>query len=219
MSDFLAAFCVGVNQVLFGHPFDTTMVLIQNKKKWLGLSVKDYYRGWRYPLISSTIFNCTVFPIYERTLPYTNSSILSGFISGVIVSPAVFCFQVGKIRQQTKQKTTLNHFLTSKGRISTLCRESIAMSSYFSVYYYCKDIGYSPLIGGGISGLVNWTITYPIDVIKSRQIAQNISIKKALKMKHLWRGYPICATRAIIVNASNFWVYEAVKNILDDNIV
>ena len=31
MSDFIAAFCVGVGQVTIGHPFDTTKILIQNK--------------------------------------------------------------------------------------------------------------------------------------------------------------------------------------------
>ena len=31
MSDFIAASCVGVAQVCVGHPFDTTLTLIQNK--------------------------------------------------------------------------------------------------------------------------------------------------------------------------------------------
>ena len=37
------------------------------------------------------------------------------------------------------------------------------------------------MISGGIAGLVNWTTTYPIDVIHARQIAQHISIKQAIK--------------------------------------
>ena len=31
MSDFIAAACVGIAQVSVGHPFETTLTLIQNK--------------------------------------------------------------------------------------------------------------------------------------------------------------------------------------------
>ena len=57
MTDFLAALGVGISQIVIGHPFDTAKVLIQNKKRWLGLPIKDYYRGFRFPLISVTLFN------------------------------------------------------------------------------------------------------------------------------------------------------------------
>ena len=60
MTDIIPAFCVGLTQVSVGHPFDTVKVLMQNNKKWLGLSLKQYYKGWKFPLISATFFNCTV---------------------------------------------------------------------------------------------------------------------------------------------------------------
>ena len=40
MKDIIASTCVGVGQIAIGHPFDTTLVLIQNKKKWIGLPIK-----------------------------------------------------------------------------------------------------------------------------------------------------------------------------------
>ena len=61
MSDFIAGGCVGLAQVSIGHPFDTTMVLIQNNKKWMGIPFKNYYKGWRFPLVSASLFNFTVF--------------------------------------------------------------------------------------------------------------------------------------------------------------
>ena len=66
MSDFLSAFAVGINEVLIGHPLNTAKVLIQNKQKWLGLPFKHYYRGVKYPLLSSTFFNMITFPMIER---------------------------------------------------------------------------------------------------------------------------------------------------------
>ena len=85
MADIIASGCLGITQVGVGHPFDTTKVLIQNNKKWVGLPLRYYYRGWQFPLISSTLFNCTVFPTYERSLKYTNNSFLSGIYSGIMV--------------------------------------------------------------------------------------------------------------------------------------
>ena len=203
MSDFAAAFCVGVGQVTIGHPFDTTKILIQNNRKWFGLPLKDYYRGWRFPLGSAILLNCMTFPIVERTKPYTQNNFLSGCIAGMTISPIVYCFDVGKIKQQTKQPISLKTIVSTKGRYSSV---------YFGSYFVCRDYGWHPLLSGGMAGLCNWTVTYPIDVIKSRQMASNISISQAFRMGNLWKGFSICAARAVIVNAIDFWIYETVKD-------
>ena len=88
------------------------------------------------------------------------------------------------------------------------------MSAYFGSYDYLKKHEYHSLFSGGIAGLANWTLTYPINVVKSRQMAQNISIKQAIKIGNLWKGYTICATRAVLVNATNFYVYESLMKYL-----
>ena len=43
--DFIPGICAGISQTIVGHPIDTIKVLIQNKKQWIGLPIKDYYRG------------------------------------------------------------------------------------------------------------------------------------------------------------------------------
>jgi hypothetical protein len=195
MSDFIAAACVGVGQVSVGYPFDTTKVLIQNNRKWFRLPIRDYYRGWRFPLMSAIILNCITFPTVERTKPYTKNSFVSGALAGILISPIVFCFDVGKIKNQTHQSISFKTILNTKGRYSTFVRETLASTLYFGSYFTCRDHGFNPLISGGIAGLCNWTITYPIDVVKSRQISQNITMVKALKMGNLWKGF--LATRAV----------------------
>tara|TARA_Y100000992_G_scaffold300645_1_gene269723 strand:+ start:295 stop:939 length:645 start_codon:yes stop_codon:yes gene_type:complete len=212
MKDILAGAAVGVSQTLVGHPFDTAKTLIQNKKPWIGLSFSSYYKGWRFPLVAGTVFNCTVFPIYERTVNYTQNSFTSGFLSGIIVSPFVYAFDVGKIKQQTSQTIKLSDFYKTKGLASTYYRETLAMGTYFGSYFYMKEKEFHPLISGGVAGLCNWTLTYPLDSIRSRQIAQNITIKESIQQGKIWKGYSICAVRAVIVNAISFWVYETVKN-------
>lgn len=216
MTDFVAASCVGLAQIGVGHPFDTSLTLIQNKRKWWGLPIKNYYRGWRFPMTSSIVFNATVFPVVERTQQYTGSVFLSGLLAGVCVAPFMYCFEYGKIRKQTQQPVTINGLLNNSGRIAMLSREMVAMSSYFGMYNYMRDNNYHVLLSGGMAGLANWTLTYPIEVVKNRQLAQNISIRQALSQRAIWKGYPICAARAVLVNAANFWTYETVKNLLEN---
>ena len=215
MKDFIAGIFAGCSQVLVGHPFDTIKVLIQNRYKYLSIPLKDYYRGYRFPLVSASILNSMTFPLVCRTYPYTKNYYISGYISGVCISPLVFFFDIGKIKMQTKQDLNLNMFIHNKGRISTYLRESTAMSLYFGTYFNLKqNYDTPPFLAGACAGLINWTFTYPIDVIKNRQISQNCSIIVALKQKNLWKGYTFCAMRSIIVNAAVFTTYETIHSIL-----
>ena len=46
-------------------------------------------------------------------------------------------------------------------------------------------------------------------------MAQNIGIQSAISQGHLWKGYSVCAIRAILVNAAIFYTYEVTKDLLD----
>ena len=214
MKDIIPPLAIGLTEVSIGHPFDTAKVLIQNKKRWIGLPPSHYYRGWKFPLFCSCVFNCTVFPMYDKTIKYTKNYWLSGFLSGLIVSPVVFTLDTFKIKSQINKPISLSLLKPMHGYWSTTARECLAMTVYFGTYKSLKDKNYNPMIAGGAAGLINWTTTYPIDVIHSRQIAQHISIKQAIKIGNLWKGYSVCATRAVLVNACTFSVYEKVKKLI-----
>ncbi len=219
MSDIISAFGVGISETIIGHPFNTAKVLIQNNKKWYGLPLKQYYRGVRYPLMSGTFFNMMVFPIKERTYKYTNSYFLSGIIGGLIVSPPMFFVDTFTIKRQTNQNVGLSMFKGAKGFQMTMSREMVALSLYFGIYHWMRDdLKYNSLIAGGAAGLSNWTVSYPLDVIRSRQIAQRITIKEAIKMGNFWKGFPIAATRSVVVNSISFTVFENLKKYIDGKI-
>ena len=216
MNEIISGFAGGIAQTIVGHPLDTIKVLIQNKYPIKNLGIRDVYRGWRYPMVMSTLFNASLFPINQEIYNYSNNYYISGFISGAIVSPIVDVFDVPQIKQQTNQKIRLNDFYKTKGLFSTTLRESFAISLYFGTYHYCKDeYNIDSFFAGGIAGLTNWTLTYPIDVIRSRQISQNISFDKAFQQKNLWGGYSVCLLRAVIVNASVFKIYDISKKYLN----
>ena len=215
MTDFISALVAGFTQVAVGHPFDTAKVLIQNVKTIKKLKFREYYRGAKYPMVSALIVNSLVFPIYERTEKYTKSIFLSGILSGFVIAPIVFSFDVGKIKNQTLSKLDYYDYFFTKGRLSTYGREMVGFGMYFGSYSYFKNQDLHPLIAGGLAGLCNWTSSYPIDVIKSRQIANNITIMEAIKMGNLWKGFHICALRAVVVNACIFNSYETTKKLLE----
>ena len=87
-------------------------------------------------------------------------------------------------------------------------RETNALAIYFGTYHYLKSKEVSTLTAGGCAGLLNWGLTYPLDVIRCRQLAQNIPIKTAFRQGDLWRGFSICMARAFIVNSISFYAYE-----------
>jgi len=207
MADILAGICSGIAQTTVGYPLDTIKVLIQNNKSWKGMSPLMYYRGAGYPLASSIMFNSSVFSINERTYKYSKSFFISGLCSGLFVAPILFVFDIGKIKRQTNQSIKFKDIYRTKGLPITYCREGFAMSLYFGSYNYFRKYMNS-YCAGGLAGLTSWTITYPLDIVRSRQIAQNISAKDALNQGKLWKGYIPCALRAIIVNGACFYVYE-----------
>ena len=84
------------------------------------------------------------------------------------------------------------------------------MAAYFGVYFDAAPIC-GPLMAGAMAGLANWTLTYPMDVVSTRQIAGNLRVRDALR-GGFWVGYWPCAARAVLVNSATFYTYETLKN-------
>lgn len=239
MKDIVASSCVGLGQLLIGHPFDTAKILIQNKQPWYSLPISRYYRGWKFPLFYSSLFNVICFTTHERSYKHTQNHFTSGLIGGMAISPFAYVLESFKIKhqvynktqhQQTKpkqtkpkqnkkhtinkriMKATFKQIKTTRGLFVLTSRETFAMGVYFQTFYEFKKHIDNTLICGGLTGLASWTLTYPIDVIASRQIAQNITIREAFSQRNLWKGIHVCLLRAMIVNAVNFKIYETIMN-------
>ena len=182
MNDIGIGLTIGLVQSGLGHPLDTVKTLLQNGQSFRGLRPLAYYRGVMYPTMASLVFNATTFPIFTK-MRVNNNAYLSGAIAGVLIAPIDFAFDVGKIRRQTLTTTPLH----SKGMTLSCVRTVVAMSLYFGVY---SDLTqqYGPLLAGATAGLANWTVTYPLDIISTRQIAGNLCIREAMG-GNLFRGY------------------------------
>lgn len=206
MHDVGVGFVIGIVQSAIGHPFDTVKTLLQNRQSFRNLTPLGYYRGVAYPACASLVFNVTTFPIFAKLQPITKNAYVSGAVAGVAIAPIDYAFDVGKIRRQTLTSGPLH----LKGVTLSCLRTVVAMSAYFGVY--CDLTSHTgPLVAGAAAGLANWTITYPMDVVSTRQIAGNLRIRDAMR-GGMWAGYLPCAVRAILVNSATFYTYEALKN-------
>ena len=218
MKEFLAGCSSGIVQSIIGHPFDTIKVLMQTNKP-LYKNPFHYYKGVTFPTTFNILCTGITFDIQSKMYKICNSHYLAGFGSGGIVSPIIYYFDVGKIHYQTRPGVSLSleHFKGTKGMLATFFRESISTAVYMGVYFNMEE-RYGSLFSGGCAGLASWTSTYPLDVVKTRQMSlqkTNLSFKEAWKIGNLWRGFTACAIRAVLVNAAGFWSYNKTKKYLD----
>ena len=216
MNDFICGSISGLCQIIIGYPLDTYKTMMQNNSFKIKNILKiNPYVGLKYPLYGS-ILNCSITfgtnsYLYEN---YNFGSLINGFIGGGLISPIVFYFDYFKVQKQLNIQNNF-HIWKRKGKIMCFLRESIAFSVYFKTYEILHDKNkYNSFISGGIAGLTNWTVTYPIDTIKTRQTAHNINIYDAIKIGNLWKGYLPCALRAVIVNSYGFYVYQYMHDYL-----
>ena len=159
----------------------------------------------------ASVINCSITftsHSYLTNLNFDHS--ISGFISGALISPVIFSTDCYKIHRQMNHNAlhrfNIRDVYKRHGKIGTFLRESIGYSVYFKSYHMIESYVNNPLISGGIA--LCGTFSYPLDVIRNRCIANNISFFTAYNMGNLWKGYLFCAIRAFKVNAIGFYVYE-----------
>ena len=240
LKDFFIGGIIGGSQGIVGHPFDTIKVAYQNKSTLNTIQINNIlglYRGVRYPIYASFLTNLSLFPVYERvkrnillqyniTYDKANTthwpSYIGGAIGGLLSTPIVYITDMAKIKKQMNPKSIINYrkLIKNRGLLLTMYRESIAGGFYF--YTYDKlNTNYNSFLSGGMAGCVTWTMTYPIDVLKTQQMTTNYSIKNCIKLnknpQDYWRGYTPCLARSFIVNGVSFYIYDNLKYYLYDS--
>ena len=72
-----------------------------------------------------------------------------------------------------------------------------------------KKKEYNTIVSGATAGLVNWTASYPFDIIRTRQITHNKNtLYQSIMMGPLWKGYNACVLRGMLTAVVGFSVYE-----------
>jgi hypothetical protein len=204
--EFISGAFSGIVQTIVGYPLDTIKVSQQNKTF---VSNRYYNKGFMYALFSNTILNSILFKWFKDFDNKLDNAYTAGFISGSLSFPIVFVVDSFKVRHQTLSFP--HSIFYAKGKSITFMCESSAMALYFGNYKSLIDCHVSPFMAGGISGTITWLIGYPLDVIKTRQLTYNITIKQAIQMGSFHKGLSICLLRAFLVNSFGFYSYEYVE--------
>lgn len=218
MVDYFAGGLSGLAQTLAGHPLDTLKVWSQD-----GITrprtFKTLYRGVSYPLLTTGFLTSINYGVTQKLYQENQSYIISGFLSGVFTGILQAPVDYLKINSQImngkngKNQISLETIKKYKGKIgwfSTISREAFGFPVYYESYYYCRDyLGYHSIIAGGISGLLSWTVTYPLDTVKTRiQSGESKTHMEGIKLGNLWSGYKYCAIRAVLTNSIGWLIYE-----------
>jgi len=127
-----------------------------------------------------------------------------------------------------------------KGAVITLLREIPATAMYFGAYEYARkglkdqygDKQWTPIVAGGVAGLLSWIVSYPQDVVKTKLQCDSGAIRKYANnrlirdggiincAKEIWglkgvtgftKGFSACSLKAVIAEAATFFVYENMK--------
>ena len=211
---FLGSVFAGVTQVAVGQPLDTIKSCIQASGiRGARKSLRGWrclYRGSQVNVCNSIATNVIVFNTFHGSLSSFENPWVCGALAGAAATPVEFFLGGCKILRQTVwPSATPLHMLNRPGWLSTCGREGVGFSVYFGTYTHLKEKDLHPFLAGALAGLANWTASYPIDVLRTRQVGLGYSLKDCGRMVQreglavLWRGYPACALRAVWVNGAS----------------
>jgi solute carrier family 25 (mitochondrial carnitine/acylcarnitine transporter), member 20/29 len=223
MSDSIIAGSVsGIFQTIVGHPLDTLKTWKQNNiLKTPNISFRNLYKGVLYPALQTPIICGLTFGIDNYFYKHYDNKYMAGFTTGIIGSFIISPFEYIKVQkqQQINNKINLVNIIKSYKHLNiVMMREVPALTIYFSTYKLCRESGMNSFISGGLTGITSWTLTYPLDTIKSRvQSGATKSIVDACKIGGLFNGFSYCLVRAVIANGVTFSVYENCLKFLKKN--
>ncbi|XP_065167783.1 mitochondrial basic amino acids transporter-like [Atheta coriaria] len=213
-----------------------------------------FFRGMTSPLAAVAGINAIVFSIYGQTQKCFDdpnaykthflSGACAGFFQSVIASP----MELAKVRVQIHNTVgpleCIRHIYHSegvkgvfRGLTMTVLRDVPSFALYFLTYEYLareqdgRHAGTSQLLmAGGLAGVVSWTLTYPLDMIKTRMQCDGINgvsrysnawdcYKKSIAQnghRVLFRGLTPTLVRAFPVNAVVFTVVTWTLRVLEN---
>lgn len=215
-SEAIAGALTGTTQTLIGHPFDTLKTLSQHKGKLIfTVDPRILFRGWYYPVMLRTGLSGIRFTgtKYNSEM-FNNNYWIGGAITGILTSPIVNWIDLYKTHKQITNKVSFIKLNPLQGLHATVTREFFGMSSFFGMYHFLKDNGYSNFHAGGLAGTFCWTLIYPFDTIKTRIQNEKISIKNAFRRGNIYHGLPYQLTKIYIATGIGFMVNEYVLKTL-----
>ena len=216
MDGFTAGCVSGFSQIILGHPLDTYKTWLQNGTPNRTINLGKLYRGIKYPMVSNCVVNGVLFGTNHTVSQFQSNQWITGAITGIAMSVVCTPVELYKIRAQCGVTTKAPLYC---GFLPTFCRETLACSVYFGTYHCLYETYDIPCFwSGGLAGVASWAIAHPIDTVKTKiQSGRCSTMVSAIKSGKLLQGLGFSCTRAFLVNAVGYWVYQSSLDWLQAN--
>ncbi len=243
LKQLIPGFLQGITRVTISYPFDVIKTNMQKlyfktTKETLSNIVKTdpfkLYRGSSLSYCSVGVERSVQFYLLEKMNkkynPYINSFIVSIFssiynipVQYLTTNIAISENKVKDIGQyiKTLYKNKTNFY---RGYLIEMIRGQLGSTLFMGSYYFLRNnIGeqttFSPIYGG-ISGLIVWSIIFPLDTIRTEYQTENKTIKKIINerkknIRNLYRGITPVFIRTIPSASLGMYVYEKSRNYIN----
>lgn len=246
--DFIPGFLQGVARVLISYPFDYIRVHLQKNKyestkdflKKNKSSIKDLYRGVKYPLSIVPIDRAITFKLYEDF----NKKSYNPMFSSLIASSLTCLYNVplqsintNYILQNEKRgyfnyvrdivKNYKSNYLF-KSYSTEYSRLVLGSTLYMGIYGNIRNI--TPdhylyhMLNGSITNVLTWTIIYPLDTIRVEHQTNNSTLKNTIIHKYknqgfksFYKGISLVYIRTLPSASVGMFVYELSKKMIEKN--
>jgi len=224
----------GLLYATIGYPFDTLKVWrqINPKVSYSEMIIRTknigrFYNGFSIAGTQITIGYGAVFGTYFKLHQDGYSSAFSSCCAGLAYALIACPMENAKIQYQMKKSFTLQNFSLLRGLGTTIIRDVPATMIQFFTYDLLRnwfmrntEINKQIQIGASasISGIFFWSLTYPIDLYKTRLQFNAGNVGNVgnvgnmgnvlVRFKGSYAGFVPCLMRTIIVDALGFNLIE-----------
>lgn len=233
----------GITRVTISYPFDVIKVQMQklyfnNMKDTFTDIVKNdpfkFYRGSSISYITVGLERSIQFYYLEKFNEKKINPILSSF--GMSLFSSIYNIPVQYITTniaitKNPKETTYNYIkklLIDRTNIykgftietpKNILGSTIFLSSYYSIRNHFGDNKYLSPFYGAFSGIILWSVIFPIDTIRTEYQTSNNKIIDIIKnryynygLKSFYRGISSIYIRTIPSTSLGMFVYEMIRN-------
>lgn len=203
----------GFAKTMVSHPLDTVKVHIQNKRA-VPRTIRALYRGIAVPFVRNGVEHSTHFlfrglvasSLAMSGIPGAENAWLVGFLAGFPQSFVNTPMDYVRLQLQLKQQVKVA--MLYRGLPWVVAKEATSGMIFYGFYEGFRSMSWPAGLAGSSSALLAMTLTYPVDVFKTR-VQAGETFTSAKKMAGFSGGLSWALGKCIISNFIALTVYEA----------
>uniref|UniRef100_A0A7S0N6S7 Mitochondrial carrier protein n=1 Tax=Pyramimonas obovata TaxID=1411642 RepID=A0A7S0N6S7_9CHLO len=202
----------GFAKTMISHPLDTIKVHIQNQRP-VPRQPRALYRGIAVPFVRNGIEHSTHFffrglvanYMHMVGVPGADNAWAVGFLAGFPQSILNTPMDYVRLKLQLAQPMSVKQCY--RGFSWVMAKEAASGAVFYGCYEGIKSLGVPGGIAGSSAALCAMTLTYPVDVFKTR-VQAGETFESAKKMSKFNKGISWALAKCILSNFVALSAYE-----------